>query len=358
MIDTVTAVYDSLLSLGDDKLISNAMLIHIVMSKVDPTTRSKWEEQLDYDKLPLWAECEAMLNKRYQHLSAEEASSSQQRPNNEDTRQKTKNQQLRHSKITFIATNSKLPTCLHCGSKDHYLTACPKFQVLTALKRFEFAKSISLCINCLRKGHTASKCKADHCGVCNRSHHNMLHQYPISFETEPQPSTSQAMHISSLPDRVMLATAVVNVKASSGVYVQARALLDSGSQVNFMTEELMQILRIRKAKIALNIVGIGNSNKKVQGKLKIYIKSRINNFEFSAGFWVTRSISVNHPDRTVNTNGWKIPQNIELAEPSFYKCQKIDILLGAEIFFDLLSVGQIRTSPRQPPLQNTVLGHK
>ncbi|XP_036322018.1 uncharacterized protein LOC118736020 [Rhagoletis pomonella] len=53
IIDTVSAVYDSLLSLGDDKHISNAMLIHIVMSKVDPTTRSKWEEQLDYDKLPL-----------------------------------------------------------------------------------------------------------------------------------------------------------------------------------------------------------------------------------------------------------------------------------------------------------------
>ncbi|XP_054746629.1 uncharacterized protein LOC129251291 [Anastrepha obliqua] len=184
----------------------------------------------------------------------------------------------------------------------------------------------------------------------------MLHQYPISFETEPQPSTSQAMHISSLPDRVMLATAVVNVNASSGVKVQARALLDSGYQVNFMTEELMQKLRIRKEKFALNIVGIGNSNKRVQGKLKTYIKSRINNFEFSADFWVMRSISVNHPDRTVNTNGWKIPQNIELADPSFYKCQKIDILLGAEIFFDLLSVGQIRTSPRQPTLQKTVLG--
>ncbi|XP_036347924.1 uncharacterized protein LOC118757306, partial [Rhagoletis pomonella] len=54
MIDTVSAVYDSLLSLGDDKNISNAMLIHFVMSKVDPTTQSKWEEQLDYDKLPLW----------------------------------------------------------------------------------------------------------------------------------------------------------------------------------------------------------------------------------------------------------------------------------------------------------------
>ncbi|XP_054725764.1 uncharacterized protein LOC129235760 [Anastrepha obliqua] len=67
MIDTVSAVYDSLLSLGDEKNITNAIIIHLVMSKVDTVTRSKWEEQLDYDKLPLWRECEAALNKRYQH---------------------------------------------------------------------------------------------------------------------------------------------------------------------------------------------------------------------------------------------------------------------------------------------------
>ena len=41
MIDTVSATYDSLLSLGDDKKITNAILIHLVMSKVDPITKSK-----------------------------------------------------------------------------------------------------------------------------------------------------------------------------------------------------------------------------------------------------------------------------------------------------------------------------
>ena len=53
MIDTVSAIYDSLLSIGDDKKISNAILIHLVISKVDPVTKSKWNEQLDFDKLPL-----------------------------------------------------------------------------------------------------------------------------------------------------------------------------------------------------------------------------------------------------------------------------------------------------------------
>ena len=80
LIDEVSAVYDSLLSLGDEKHITNAIIIHIVMTKVDSITRSKWEEQLDYDKLPLWKDCEATLNRRYQHLSAEGASCSKTRP--------------------------------------------------------------------------------------------------------------------------------------------------------------------------------------------------------------------------------------------------------------------------------------
>ncbi|KAI8115966.1 hypothetical protein CVS40_11893 [Lucilia cuprina] len=46
MIDTVSAIYGSLLSIGDDKAITNAIIIYLVMSKVDPITRSKWEEQL------------------------------------------------------------------------------------------------------------------------------------------------------------------------------------------------------------------------------------------------------------------------------------------------------------------------
>jgi len=73
LIDTVTALYDYFLSIGDDKHIKNAVLIHLVMGKVDAGTKRKWEEQLDYTSLPLWSECESALNKRYQHKVAEEA---------------------------------------------------------------------------------------------------------------------------------------------------------------------------------------------------------------------------------------------------------------------------------------------
>ncbi|XP_049302017.1 uncharacterized protein LOC125775435 isoform X2 [Bactrocera dorsalis] len=236
MIDEVLAMYDSLLSLGDEKHITNAIIIHIVMTKVDSATRSKWEEQLDYDKLPLWKECEATLNRRFQQLSAEGASNSRTKPIPTGSASHGKQQHMDRTKSALVAANTRQSLCLQCKSKDHYLTACPTFKALPVQQRFEFVKSVPLCINCLRKGHTVSKCRADRCRVCNRSHHTLLHQYPVSFPAapHPQPSTTHAMHTASMPDRVMLATAVILMRTSCGDYLPARALLDSGSQVNFL----------------------------------------------------------------------------------------------------------------------------
>jgi len=59
---------------SDEKDIVNAVIIHIVLSKVDPYTKSQYEEQLNYDELLKWSDCVKVLDRRYQHVSAEEAS--------------------------------------------------------------------------------------------------------------------------------------------------------------------------------------------------------------------------------------------------------------------------------------------
>ncbi|XP_055859254.1 uncharacterized protein LOC129921447 [Episyrphus balteatus] len=328
MIDTVSAIYDSLLSLGDEKNITNAIIIHLVMSKVDAITRSKWEEQLDFNTLPLWKDCEEALNKRYQHLSAEEASSSkfissdkQSKPNQDSSR--FKNQK---SSFACVNTQQNYSKCIYCKSNDHYITTCQNFTLLPVHQRFEYAKSVPICINCLRKGHTVSKCKMSRCSVCNRSHHTLLHQYESTFTSSPtQASTSfQAMHASVSSDKVILATAIVQIKGSSGEYMPVRALLDSRSQLNFITEELAQRLKLRKEEKPLNLLGIGKAS--------------------------------TTPDQAINTSDWNIPSNIQLADPYFNKPQKIDLLIGADTFFELLSVGQIKQGPEFPTIQKTLLG--
>ena len=57
IVDTVSAVLDSLAHLGTSKDIMNAMVIHLVLSRVDSESKCKWDEQLDYKKLPNWEDC-------------------------------------------------------------------------------------------------------------------------------------------------------------------------------------------------------------------------------------------------------------------------------------------------------------
>lgn len=86
------------------------------------------------------------------------------------------------------------------------------------------------------------------------------------------------------------------------------------------------------------------------------IKSRINSYEESSEFWVIKSISGYQPKENIVSVDWNIPPNVELADPLFYKRQRIDVLLGAGIFFNLLSVGQIKLNSDLLTLQKTKLG--
>ncbi|XP_037929892.1 uncharacterized protein LOC119664680 [Teleopsis dalmanni] len=362
-IDTVSAIYDSLLSIGDDKNITNAILIHLVMQKVDSVTKSKWEEQLDYNTLPLWSDCEAALNKRFQHLSADETSSTKHKKSVPECDQKPGVKRDKRSfKSSFVCNKlnqSNDPKCVYCMSNIHMITKCTSFAELPVSQRFDAVKAIPACINCLKKGHSVSACKSSRCRVCAGQHHTLLHKYTPIIPHATASSDSDRVfvnHSATKCDQVILATALVTVKSKSGEYRTARALLDSGSQTNFMTEELAQLLQLRREDGCLNLIGIGKINTTVKHKLHATVRSRVNSHEFSADFWVLRTISTYQPNHNISTASWKIPANIELADPYFYKSQRIDLLLGAETFFELLSVGQIKQSPNLPTLQKTLLG--
>jgi len=58
----------------------------------------------------------------------------------------------------------------------------------------------------------------------------------------------------------------------------------------------------------------------------------------------------------VDIGDWKIPENLQLADPEFHIAQRVDLLIGASLFYELLCVGQIRLLPGLPLLQKTRLG--
>jgi len=57
----------------------------------------------------------------------------------------------------------------------------------------------------------------------------------------------------------------------------------------------------------------------------------------------------------LDTSKWKIPTDIKLANETFNIPGEIDLLLGADLFYEILESGR-RTRPNFPVLQETVLG--
>ena len=54
------------------------------------------------------------------------------------------------------------------------------------------------------------------------------------------------------------------------------------------------------------------------------------------------------PNMRVRRNDFNIPDEIQLADPSFAETRPIDILIGGGVFWKLLCVGQIQLSKNQP----------
>ncbi|XP_043065437.1 uncharacterized protein LOC122320892, partial [Drosophila ficusphila] len=71
---------------------------------------------------------------------------------------------------------------------------------------------------------------------------------------------------------------------------------------------------------------------------------------------IAPTITGNQPSLPMSPENWNIPANLQLADPDFHKPQKIDLLIGASLFFELLCVGQIKLTPGLPLLQKTRLG--
>ncbi|XP_055904404.1 uncharacterized protein LOC129940170 [Eupeodes corollae] len=373
LVDNMSALYNSLTSLGSEKDICNAVLIHIVMSKVDSETRNKWDEELDYNKLPSWDQCTKMLNKRCQFLEAKEGRQIQSETNQKGQSKHRQQNGNQHKQTSLAITQRTQKACAFCNDDTHYIASCQSFKNLSVIERFSNAKRLELCINCLGRGHTVSTCSSKYtCRICRKPHHFLLHRTQtvtntVKDEVAKNPlkdeaaSTSAAVHAALEEHRksshqVILATAVVLVKDSTGSYQFGRVLLDSGSQVNMVSEKFAKSLFLRKNKKFVDITGISGSKTNIQYQTQTTIRSRFNNFEISLEFLIAHSITGYQPDEAFQTRNWNIPNNIELADVNFNRPSKIDMLLGAEAFFDLLSVGQIKLGKHLPILQKTLLG--
>ncbi|KAJ8944541.1 hypothetical protein NQ318_009704 [Aromia moschata] len=149
---------------------------------------------------------------------------------------------------------------------------------------------------------------------------------------------------------------LINVFDKYGVMHNCRALLDSASESHFCTAELADKLGMVKIPINISVSGINKCTSHLSHSTNINIQSKFNNFKTSVTCLIVPQITGNLPAISFDSNCLNLPPNVNLADPAFNESSKIDMLLGAQLFWRLIRMGQISLGKHNPILQNTALG--
>ncbi|XP_055614812.1 uncharacterized protein LOC129761130 [Toxorhynchites rutilus septentrionalis] len=320
--------------------------------------------------------------------------------NHHPTSSITNTQQQNHKRfnnhqrvLSYPFTASSNGKCPACG-QQHPLLKCQKFHRLTVIERLKVVNTKRLCNNCLRADHIARDCSSNYnCKHCNRRHHSLLHTNPheedrrsngvssINNSTTPVvirptpapraksakqtaaataevvPRVESSTPVNQTKENVFLMTVIVNIVDAFGQMHPARALLDSASQPNLITERLAQLLRVKRDRVNVTIMGAGQLSKPVSESIFTQVKSRSSDFCCDVSFLVMNKVTANLPAQDVSRIGWRIPKEITLAYPEFHRSQPIDLVLGAKHFHTFFPTAvRLQIDDRLPLLVESVFG--
>ncbi|XP_049287565.1 uncharacterized protein LOC125766030 [Anopheles funestus] len=129
-----------------------------------------------------------------------------------------------------------------------------------------------------------------------------------------------------------------------------------GAQSNFMTERLAQQLGLSRQRMLSSLSGVGAMALTANSMVTATVRSRVSRFSAVLDFVVLQRVTADVPALTVNVDRWNIPSGVRLADPTFFKSERVDLLIGAELFADLLEKGHIKVAPHLPSLLKTKFG--
>ncbi|XP_060809951.1 uncharacterized protein LOC132904023 [Amyelois transitella] len=351
------------------------LLIFMFSSKLDSQTLAKWEEYRNtLEDIPNLNNFKQFLINRADVLEAINrtnydinssnkrapsfARSPQSQKTNSANNKNTKN--ISYTK-SFASTNSERTNvfvCIICGD-NHRIYDCAIFKAKSVQDKLSDVKKFKLCSNCLRQGHPLNECRMGPCRECKKRHNTLLHD-PDSNKTSSTTESNIAVnHSSQNQQQVLLSTALIEVcnpvtRATSKV----RALLDSGSQSSFISSSLKDELALNSTRIDnLRIIGIGNSNcNNVTESCTIKINSINTPFSVQLSCLVLNELTSGLPKTPIDIKTLKLPSSIVLADPTFYQPSKVDVLIGADLFWHVLGGEQRNLGPNLPKLHSSKFG--
>ncbi|XP_072380660.1 uncharacterized protein [Diabrotica undecimpunctata] len=394
--DMLDIIIESLFALEKLNVESNSwdpFLVHLMSKTLDQFSFSKWEEIRPKKELATLDQFKDFLRNRIDSLKNIERMRKEKNTVDSKGKHFQPNWKSKSNK-TLVAVETT-SSCFYCKEK-HFIYNCSSFLKLNTYGRYKQAQKLGLCLNCLQKtNHVSKNCQSGNCRKCGRKHNTLLHyasggadndvtgvgyQEDIGQLSAIQvceegatasvnngnqsvagPSNGMSFSVNSVwledgaavPGEVLLSTALVQIIDGNGKACTCRALLDSGSQPNLISEEVVKRLNLPRKSVGLTLAGVGSKVAQVKYRCNGTVTSIGVGFRKTVSFLIVPQITGVIPSQNIPTTRLNIPKHLRLADPGFHKPGKIDLLLGVDIFYELLCVGQIRLGPNLPLLQKT-----
>lgn len=157
----------------------------------------------------------------------------------------------------------------------------------------------------------------------------------------------------SLDSYVLLATVAVLIQDSMGMWQRIRCVLDSGSQIEAISQDAAKRLGLTLLPARLTLNGVG-SKIPVKKQIRAKVMTTDGSCTMDLGFFVIPGLS-DQPARTIGQEELDIPDAKSLADSEFHHPGPIDAILGARVCFEALRVG-LRRLPNGLTLQNSKFG--
>lgn len=272
--------------------------------------------------------------------------------------------------------------CMQCN-ENHALFMCDKFKSLSVHERRETVKQKSLCWLCLKgtPKHTALECKFKKmCPQCDKRHNGLLHVNEgeknnsgekkfDKFGTRSKEQNKKAYVATTESSSVicatthdennintLLATALVRIKMMCGWSETIRVLIDQGSMTSFISEKIVKQLRLSITPNKINVCGIAGSIEAAKGTVAIELGARYpTSFSTKVTAIVLKKLTTMLPNNDFDKS-FIYTDQLVMADPEFNKSDKIDMILGADVYSKIIMNGIMKPMDKSFVIQETELG--
>ncbi|KAJ8708890.1 hypothetical protein PYW08_010272 [Mythimna loreyi] len=389
--DTALETMNAIQNLGVDVTSWGPLIVHLLCQKLDSDTFSEYNaaikqprELLELNEFLAFLEgkfTSMEASRRKQEINHQKSFSSSNNKPSESKNYHFKQSYSSNKAISQSPSYRKLqnnrPNCPVCNDA-HAIFNCKQFADFSPMKKKQCVANLNYCQNCLYD-HKGKECLSKkRCIECNGFHNTLLHD-SNSKELSKQggnlmPSTQQSnsrfnqervnhgnTHVTqenNMMQETLLSTALLKVQKVDGTYLILRALIDQGSQMSLITENAAQQLGLKRSRCDGIITGIGQTENSCRGimNLNCMSNSRIKRYQFNIDAYIMNNLTKYLPSYSFPKIVCTFLDNLELADPDYNISRPIDILLGADVYSNIILTGMCRLSESLPLVQETQLG--